>query len=308
MSAWAPPSPILQTLSPEPVLGVNMAPVRLLRLDQLGGLAPGNKSFKLAENLARAREQGIQRLVSFGGAWSNHLHALAAVGREQGFATYGLVRGERPRQPSAMLCDASAWGMTLEYLSRTDYRQRNNPDFQAALQARLGPCLIIPEGGANAAGVSGCAPIARLLLEASVQTSQLVLAVGTGTTLAGLVAALPAHWDVLGISVLKGALDLEQQVQGLLAPYADADLPSWRISHDDHCGGYARVSGDLKAFMLEFERVQGVPLDPVYTGKVLYALYRQLQQGSIDGEIVAVHTGGLQGRRGFDWLGGQGTA
>ncbi|MEH6589555.1 MAG: pyridoxal-phosphate dependent enzyme [Halioglobus sp.] len=282
-----------------------MASVRLLRLDRLGGLAPGNKSFKLAENIARARDQGINRLVSFGGAWSNHLHALAAVGKEQGFATYGLVRGERPRHPSAMLCDASDWGMQLEYLSRADYRERDNPDFQAALETRLGPCMIIPEGGGNAEGVSGCAPIAQMLLESSVQTSQVALAVGTGTTLAGIVAALPAHWDVLGISVLKGALDLDQQVQGLLAPYVSELLPQWRISHDDHCGGYARVSGELKAFMLEFERVQGVLLDPVYTGKVLYALHRQLKQGNINGEIVAIHTGGLQGRRGFDWLSGQ---
>lgn len=293
---------LLQTLSSEPVLGVNMAQVRLLRLDRAGGLAPGNKSFKLRENIARAREMGINRLVSFGGAWSNHLHALAAVGREQGFETFGLVRGERPRQPSAMLCDASDWGMQLEYISRADYRQRNNPEFLAALVARLGPCLVIPEGGANAAGVSGCGGIAQLLLESSPEAQQLVLAVGTGTTMAGVVAALPVHWDVLGISVLKGALDLDELVKGMLVPYAGGDLPSWRISHDDHCGGYARVSADLKAFMLEFERVQGVPLDPVYTGKVLFALHSKLQRGSIEGEIVAIHTGGLQGRRGFDWL------
>jgi 1-aminocyclopropane-1-carboxylate deaminase len=291
-------SKLLHRLSPAPVLGVPMNRVTLLRLDLTGGSAPGNKSFKLAANLACARKDGFSRVLSFGGAWSNHLHALAALGREQGFDTVGVVRGEPSATPSAMLLDAANWGMHLHHVSRSEYRKRQDPQYLATLHKQFGSCYIIPEGGANDAGVRGAREIAGLVPAAG----RIVLPVGTGTTLAGLAAGVDADTAIVGISVLKEARDLNGQVAKMLDALDLGGRLNWTIEHDWHCGGYARVNTPLKSFILEFERVHRVLLDPVYTGKALFAVHQKLARGELDGETIAVHTGGLQGRRGFSWL------
>ena len=299
------PVQLLTQLKRRPVAGVDMGNVALLRLDLTGGLAPGNKHFKLQGSLAQARQQGVSRLVSFGGAWSNHLHALAAVGREQGLATVGIVRGDERVSDSAMLADARAWGMELVRVSRSEYRRRHDKDYLDELAARFAPCLVIPEGGASDAGVSGCRAIAGLVSELSPLARRLVLPVGTGTTLSGLVAGLGSEYEVIGVSALKGAIDLEQRVaQALAGAGGNKATASWRILHHEHCGGFARVSPQLRDFMLEFEQVQQIPLEPVYTGKMMYAIHRRLLSGEwgVEEPLLAIHTGGLQGRRGFDWL------
>lgn len=295
-------SKLFTRLDASPVLGQSLANITLLRLDQHGGSAPGNKWFKLQGNIEQADNRGIKTLVSFGGAWSNHLHALAATGRELGLQTVGIVRGERPKVPSAMLLDAKRWGMQLVYVSRDEYRRRYEPIYIEEVRARFEPCLVIPEGGANAAGVAGCKAIAELLLEAGISNHKVVLAVGTGTTLAGVAKGLGQGYagDVVGISVLKGALDLDVSV----AACVGKNSVNWHILHDHHCGGYARVSPGLREFVLAFQQVHQIPLDPVYTGKALYAIHQLLASGQCDCRqpIVFIHTGGLQGRRGFSWL------
>ena len=298
--------PILTQLDDVPVAGVAMGNVTLLRLDSGGGLAPGNKSFKLLGNLAAARRLGLKRLLSFGGAWSNHLHALAALGAEQGFATVGIVRGDEVTAESAMLADARGWGMQVERVSRNEYRQRHDPDYLAQLQRRFGPCLIIPEGGANSDGARGCAAIAALIRLEAPALRRVLVPVGTGTTLAGLAAGLDNDYEVIGVSALKGAADLEHRVELALASIAAAGAAHWQILHREHCGGFARVSAGLREFMLAFEAVQGIALEPVYTGKMLYAIHQRLRSGewSRDVPLLAIHTGGLQGRRGYDWLEG----
>ncbi len=281
-----------------------MGNVTLLRLDTGGGLAPGNKQFKLKGNLLEARRLGIDRLLSFGGAWSNHLHALAALGAEQGFATVGIVRGDENIADSAMLADARRWGMQIIRVSRTQYRRRGEGEYLAELHRQYGPCLIVPEGGANIEGARGCAAIAGIVMAQAHCARHMLVSVGTGTTLAGLTAGLDSSYRVTGVSALKGATDLEGRVEQLVATMA-ADSPAhWQILHDEHCGGFARVSAGLRDFMLAFESVQGVPLEPVYTGKMLYAIYRRLQTGewSAAEPLLAIHTGGLQGRRGYSWL------
>ncbi len=295
---------LLQPLSNTPVLGVSMDSVSLLRLDLTGGLAPGNKYYKLKGNLSLARDAGLSRILTFGGAWSNHLHALAALGHEQGIETIGIVRGEEPATPSAMLRDASDWGMKLIYVSRSEYRKRNEPEYLQSLQSRFGPCMSIPEGGADATGVQGCTQIAELISKHAGQIDRVVVAVGTGTTLAGLATGLPNTKEIIGISVLKGAEYLEQNVRELVGSNSSANPDNWRILHNYHCGGYARVSVELKQFILEFEEVHSVPLDPVYTGKMLFAIHQMIKTNESPGRTVAVHTGGLQGRRGFSWLQG----
>jgi len=295
---------LLQRLSSSPIDGVAMGNVSLLRLDRTGGLAPGNKSYKLKENIARARRLGIRRLVSFGGAWSNHLHALAAIGSENGFETVGLVRGESTADESAMLRDARSWGMRVHFVSRGEYRRRNDGDYQARVRAQFAPCLLIPEGGADAAGVRGCAGIARLINGLAPVARRVVLPVGTGTTLAGISAGLDDDYEVVGISALKGASDLEQRVADALADYPTSSPVRWRILHDFHCGGFARSNARLRDFIRAFETVQGVPLEPVYTGKTLLAVHHLLQLAVWDPAtpLLVIHTGGLQGRRGYDWL------
>ncbi|MBK6737797.1 MAG: pyridoxal-phosphate dependent enzyme [Haliea sp.] len=322
-----------------------MRNVALLRLDQAGGPAPGNKSFKLSGYIAEAGRLGITRLVSFGGAWSNHLHALAATGHHLGLETIGIVRGEvrgapsgeqsvdqrgarnyeHPHEESAMLRDARRWGMQLLHVSRDEYRQRNDADYQRQIAARFAPCVLIPEGGASALGAQGCSAIAAMLRRKAHWARTIVLPIGTGTTLAGLAANLDDGYELIGVSALKGATDLPDRIQALIAELTDScatglspglntdpisglaavNHARWRILHDHHCGGFARVSTPLREFMLAFEAAQGIRIEPVYTGKMLFALHQLYQRGDWDPDVpvIAVHTGGLQGRRGYDWLG-----
>jgi len=298
----------VQALRPEPVSGVSLQGISLLRLDQSADLAPGNKRYKLEGYLAQARHQGVKRLLSFGGAWSNHLHALAAVGADQGFETVGLVRGEAHELNSPTLQDARRWGMRIVAVDRSQFRLRNDPLFQQQLATQYSPCLLIPEGGAGACGVRGCVAIADTIRSCGRGARHIVVPVGTGTTMAGVVAGLDDTFEVLGIACMKGVLDLEDRVAGLLDVMGPCNHARWRIDHTHHCGGFARVSPSLRAFMLDFEAVQGVPLDPVYTGKMMLALHAACERSEHRGRstTLAIHTGGLQGRRGYDWLGGMG--
>ena len=299
---------LLTRLGPQPVQGVSMANVALLRLDRLDSLAPGNKLFKLQPVLRRARGEGVRRIVSFGGAWSNHLHALAATGAEQGLETVGIVRGDDTQGDTAMLADARAWGMKIVRISRSDYRRRHDHGFLAEIERRYRPCLLVPEGGASADGLRGCQAIVGLIRGSGSTAHRIILPVGTGTTLAGVVAGLPAGHEVIGISALRGASDLEARVSSALQALEQHNEAShgarWRILHRDHCGGFARVSRELKEFMLAFEAAHGVALEPVYTGKMLLAIQRRLASGEWCAErpLLAIHTGGLQGRRGYPWL------
>ncbi|MEP0203050.1 MAG: pyridoxal-phosphate dependent enzyme [Halioglobus sp.] len=280
------------------------ADVMCLRLDLLNQQAPGNKLFKLNGYLRLAALQGVRRIVSFGGAWSNHLHALAAIGRLHNIETVGLVRGELQQQLTPTLTDAQAMGMRLVPVSRADYRRKDQPDYLATVMAVYGPCLIVPEGGAGSAGVTGCLALADLVRSGPIAEGPIVLGVGTGTTLAGLVAGLDNNRDVIGISALKGAADLPHRVRSLLCESGYSDPGRWCIEHDFHCGGFARANAGLKAFMLEFEASGGPPLEPVYTGKAMFALRQMVANGRLSAAqpITFIHTGGLQGRRGYSWL------
>ncbi len=295
---------MVQDLGNMPVLGVSLAHVSLLRLDQTGGPAPGNKSFKLHHYLAEAKRLAIPRVVSFGGAWSNHLHALAALGHSQGVAAVGIVRKEATEQDSAMLVDARRWGMQIVPVSRQEYRRRNDADYQQQLLERFAPCLCIPEGGATAMGARGCGAIADIIRSRAPRHRQVVLPVGTGTTLAGLAAGLDDSYEVIGISALRGASDLEHRVRDLLCELSPNSHARWRILHQFHCGGFARVDPALREFMLAFEGIHAVQLEPVYTAKMLFAVHQLCARGEWYSAVptLAIHTGGLQGRRGYAWL------
>ncbi len=274
----------------------------MLRLDLLHPQISGNKWFKLRLNLQAARARGYDTVLSFGGAYSNHLHALAAAGKMQGFKTIGVVRGEPVVPINATLAFAREHGMELYHVTRADYRNKSDPAFLASLQERFGEFFLIPEGGANIAGVQGCADIAGLLhwsAPAAATSSRservVALACGTGTTLAGLLLGRKEDYRILGVSALKGDF-LENDVRKALQNCGVADPGNWRITEEWHGGGFARFSPELLDFIQDFRRRTGIPLEPVYTGKLLLGLYRMMERGEFPRgtEIIAIHTGGLQ--------------
>ncbi|MDC0598629.1 pyridoxal-phosphate dependent enzyme [Gammaproteobacteria bacterium] len=273
--------------------------VSILRCDLIHPELSGNKWFKLKYNLLAANQAGCKTLLSFGGAWSNHIHALAASGKLFGFKTIGVIRGEIAElsKSNACLADASANGMLLHAVTRAEYRYKESTEFIEDLHKQFGDFFLIPEGGANLEGIKGCAEILQLFQ--SEAFDKICLACGTGTTLAGLLTATKS--DVLGFQVLKGEHYLQQQVNGLLAHYALSAKADWSILDNYHCGGYAKTTPVLLEFINSFQQQTGIPLEPIYSGKMLYGIYALIQQGFFPegSRILAIHGGGLQGRRGF---------
>ncbi len=274
----------------------------------------GNKFYKLFFNLQAARAQGFTQVISFGGAFSNHLHALAAASRRYGIHAIAVIRGERPARLSATLQDAQAWGMTLVFISRAEYDRKTEADWLIDLQARYGESYLVPEGGANLLGARGMQSLgAALEQQTRGDYSSVCIPVGTGTSLAGLACGVDQQKPALGFSVLKGVGDLgknvaafyhelqaSQAVESHRAPVAMA--ANWRLISGFHGGGYARKPGiGLFGFWKAFEDETGIPLDPVYTLKMFWGISSLAQQGywPRGSRLVAIHTGGLQGRRGF---------
>lgn len=271
------------------------------REDTVDPYCSGNKFYKLYHHIEIARQQGVGCLLSFGGAFSNHIHALAAAGQRCNLKTIGVIRGEQGPRPSPTLQDAARWGMTLHYLSRQQYRNKEAPELIAALKEQYGSFYLIPEGGSGVAGALGCRAMGESIRQQLPQADWVCTPCGTGATLAGIAASLPRSMKAVGFSVLKGAGDMNRRISSLLRtlhnPCAD-----WRLYDDFHCGGYARFPADLRTFMSSFEDESGITLDPVYTAKMMWGLFK-LMDGDLIPEgttIVAIHTGGLQGRRGFD--------
>jgi 1-aminocyclopropane-1-carboxylate deaminase len=269
--------------------------VDILRADLIDPLISGNKFFKLQLNLQQAQVEGFTKLLSFGGAWSNHLHALAAAGNRCGIATIGIVRGEQGAALNPCLQDARDWGMQLHFVSRHDYACKTDVALLANWQAQFGPCYVIPEGGANRLGVLGC----QALLPAQHSYTHILLACGTGTTMAGLVSV--SRVPVIGIQVLKGECYLQREVARLLL---ENNLPArcaWEVLDSWHAGGYAKVSPSLLDFMQRFELATGVPLEPIYSAKLMQAMVGLIEQNyfPVGSRLLVVHGGGLQGRRSF---------
>ncbi|HEX8350842.1 MAG TPA: pyridoxal-phosphate dependent enzyme [Hymenobacter sp.] len=272
----------------------------LLRDDLTHPELPGNKWRKLKYNLQAARNQAYDTLLTFGGAYSNHLAAVAAAGRIQGFCTIGVVRGEAHQPLNPTLAQAVADGMELRYLDRTTYRRKHEPDFLAGLLHEVGPAYVLPEGGSNTLALPGCA---ELVTELATQTSfhTLCVACGTGGTLAGLLTGLAGQHYALGFAALKGGSFLQEEVARLTHTALGTTYTNWSLLTDYHFGGYASFSPELMIFIRQFQERHGVLLDPLYTSKLLFGVLDLLEQNYFaEGTtVVAVHTGGLQGWRGF---------
>lgn len=272
--------------------------LRILRADLVHPVVSGNKWFKLKYNLYAARDAGHDTLLSFGGAYSNHIHALAYAGRELGFNTIGVIRGEPCTPLNPTLRFATECGMRLTYLDRARYRLKNDPELMAQWRAQYGAFFCVPEGGSNLLAVRGCQELVAAIND---EFDVLACACGTGGTLAGLVAGTKGRQRVLGVSVLKGGEFLRDAVDGLVREATGMRYDNWSMSHDYHGGGYARMTVALERFITHFEARHAIPLDPVYTGKLMFGLYDLIGKGCFapGATIVALHSGGLQGKVGF---------
>lgn len=268
--------------------------VRLLlkREDLIHPEIPGNKWRKLVPNLRAALEGGRRPLLTFGGAYSNHLRATAAAGRLLGVATTGVVRGDeladRPLNPSLARCAAD--GMRLHFVSRSTYRLRTDPAWVGGLRRRFGDFLPLPEGGSNEAAVRGCTEIGT---ELRGRTDVAAVACGTGGTLAGLAAGLHEGAYALGVPVLRGAF-LQAEVERLQRAAFGGRRGTWRVTDRFHCGGYARTSPALEAFAADFAGRHGLPpLERVYVAKLLWGLGTLAAEGAFarGSTVTAVITG-----------------
>ena len=306
-----PVSPLQQLRSPF----LDSAKVQLFvkRDDLIHPQFGGNKWRKLKYNLQHARHNGFDTLLTFGGAWSNHIYATAAAGKHFGFKTIGIIRGEKHQPLNATLSFAEACGMQLHYVDRKQYRQKHQPSFQEKLIQQFGDVYILPEGGSNSLALKGCEEIIQ---EVNGQLHQpfdvICCASGTGATLAGMVSAIRSEKSThkkytIGFSALKGGEFLNTEVNKHLNiditenPHPD----DWRIESRFHFGGYAKINDDLIQFMHSFKSQYNIELDAVYTAKMFYGLFELIKSdtfkpGSI---IIAVHSGGLQGNKGFNLQG-----
>ncbi|MFH9223577.1 1-aminocyclopropane-1-carboxylate deaminase/D-cysteine desulfhydrase [Streptomyces lydicus] len=286
------PSP-LQEVTEEPFArrGVRLV---LKRDDLIHSALPGNKWRKLEPNLRAAAAAGERTLLTFGGAWSNHLRATAAAGRLLGFATIGVVRGDElagaPLNDSLARCAAD--GMRLHFLDRARYRRKTDPDVLAALHDRFGAFRLIPEGGSNSLAAQGCAELGRELRGVA---DTAAVACGTGGTLAGLAAGLGPDGQALGIPVLKGGRPhfLQGTVEELQRAAFGGPRGTWRLDDRFHCGGYARRTPELDAFADAFEQRHGLALERIYVAKLLYGLTTLAGEGAFPpgSTVAAVITG-----------------
>jgi 1-aminocyclopropane-1-carboxylate deaminase len=295
--------PFLQELN-EPVATAQGVRLLLWRDDLAHPDLPGNKARKLKYNLQTAREQGHHTLLTFGGAYSNHIAAVATAGRLFGFKTIGLIRGDAPTAGTPLnptLTQAAADGMALHYLDRTAYRRRNEPEFIAEMLARFGPGYVLPEGGTNALALPGCAELVAEI-RTQVAFDAVAVAAGTGGTLAGLVLGLAGEEQAVGVAALKNGGFLRNEVDALTQEATGQTFGSYSLQTDYHFGGYAKYSTELMGFIQQFQARHGVLLDPIYTSKLLFGVLDLIGEGYFrrGSTVVAIHTGGLQAWAGWE--------
>jgi len=283
-------NPSILTKVHDAVLDKYQVELWIKRDDLLHPIISGNKWRKLKYILNHALSVGADTIISMGGAYSNHLHALAYVGKLLNLKTIGLIRGEPILTPS--LQDMREWSMELRFVSRSDYRLLRQYKQWTDLPDLKAQQYWLPEGGAHTLALQG---VAELVHEIDMSYDTLCVACGTGTTLAGLVNTVADNVFVLGFAALKNASFLTADVNALLAQ----PRTNWHINLDYHFGGFAKTNAELLAFMNDFEARTHIPLEPVYTGKMLYGLYDLIQKQTFQANqrIIAVHTGGLQGKR-----------
>ena len=261
----------------------------------------GNKWRKLKHNLEAAKAEGKKGILTFGGAFSNHIYALAAAGKIFDLETIGIIRGERIEPLNATLRFATDCGMKLIFTSRTAYRNRES--LTAYYQSKYPEFLILPEGGTNLLALRGCAEMIDEIEEQweGALPDYLCASCGTGGTLAGMITGMKGRQQVIGFSALKGDFH-QKDINDLLGLNKTEKYSNWSIQTDFHFGGYARHNSELIEFINHIRKTYGLPLEPIYTGKLFYGLFELAKGGffSKGSKIMALHSGGLQGIQGFN--------
>jgi 1-aminocyclopropane-1-carboxylate deaminase len=269
--------------------------IYIKREDLLHPYVSGNKFRKLKYNLLEAKKQGYSTILTFGGAFSNHISAVSYAAQEFGFQSIGVIRGEELHDKiseNATLSFAQANGMQFEFVSRDDYRQKDSKNYIEKLRQQFGDFYLVPEGGTNKLAVKGCEEI---LTEEDDFFDYICCAVGTGGTISGIINSSKTHQKVLGFPALKGDF-LDSEIKKF------TQKENWELITDYHFGGYAKINETLISFINKFRDKTHIPLDPVYTGKMCYGVFDLIRKGYFekDANILLIHTGGLQGIAGMN--------
>lgn len=270
------------------------------REDEIHPYISGNKYRKLKYNLIEAQKQGLKTLLSFGGAFSNHISALSFAGKIHGFETVGIIRGDelggdlgKTLDQNSTLKFAHENGMRFKFVSRENYKEKESPAFLEKLKGQFGDFYLIPEGGTNDLAVKGCEEI---LKEGDEQFDFICVAVGTGGTISGLINKATEHQKILGFPSLKGAF-----LEAIIKEKVKASK-NWKLIHEYHFGGYAKINENLISFINDFYQQTTIPLDPIYTGKMMFGIMDLVQKDFFNrnSSILMIHTGGLQGIQGMN--------
>jgi 1-aminocyclopropane-1-carboxylate deaminase len=270
----------------------------LKREDRIHDFISGNKWRKIKYNLGEAKKRGYNKILTFGGAYSNHIYAVAAAGMLFGFETVGVIRGERYDHLNPTLSAAVSAGMILHYINRADFSNKYSEKILGPVRKRFGDFYLIPEGGSNVIALKGCI---EMVNEIEDDFDMVCLPCGTGGTLAGILEGLKGRSFVLGFPVLKEGAFLRKNIDSLNYQYSGNTYDNYRLNTHYHFGGYAKFNGDLIGFINSFKINHQCPLDPVYTGKMMYGIYDMIRNGRLRNmKILAIHTGGLQGIAGFN--------
>lgn len=269
--------------------------LEIKREDLLHPFVSGNKFRKLKYNVLQAKAENHSVLLTFGGAFSNHIAAVAYAGKEQGFETIGVIRGDELRDKiseNPTLSFAQECGMRFEFVTREAYRHKTDAAFIEELKAQFGSFYLVPEGGTNDLAVKGCEEI---LTELDADFDFVCCAVGTGGTISGLINSALPHQKVLGFPALKGDF-LQDEIRNFVQD------KNWELQTDYHFGGYGKVTAEFIEWMNWFYAQTGIPLDPIYTGKMVFGVMDLIQRNYFppNSKILMIHTGGLQGIAGMN--------
>lgn len=267
------------------------------REDLLHPYISGNKFRKLKYNVEEALKIEAKMLITFGGAFSNHILATAAAGKEYGIATVGIIRGEEWKDKlfeNPTLSLAKEFGMEFEFVSRSIYAQKEEVGYLKDIEQRYVGCYILPEGGTNSLAIKGCEEI---LEPVDSDFDYVCCAVGTGGTITGIINASKENQKIVGFSALKGNF-----LSDVICNFVTKK--NWTMNSDYHFGGYGRVTDELIAFLNDFYKSTSIPLDPIYTGKMMFGVLDMIQKRDFldNSKILLIHTGGLQGIKGINQI------
>jgi 1-aminocyclopropane-1-carboxylate deaminase len=273
----------------------NAISLHIKREDLLHPIISGNKFRKLKYNLEEAKKQNKKVLLTFGGAFSNHIVAVAGAGKEYGFETIGIIRGEELQDKiseNPSLLQAQQSGMKFVFISREQYRLKETPDFIEKLRKDFGDFYLLPEGGTNELAIKGCEEI---LTETDSQYTHICTSIGTGGTITGIINSSAYNQNIIGFSSLKGDF-----LQNDITKFANKQ--NWTVNCEYHFGGYGKVTDELIDFINTFYLKYQIPLDPIYTGKMMFGIMNLIENNYFpaNSKILAIHTGGLQGITGMN--------